>query len=140
MQRVVGASVSVEGAVIGSFEGPGLVVLIGVTHTDTPVQAERLAAKIHGLRIFESAGGEVSVGDLGLPVLVISQFTLYADTRKGRRPGWDAAAPSPIAEPLVNDVVEKLRELGLTIKTGEFGAHMQVSLTNDGPMTVPLEV
>jgi D-tyrosyl-tRNA(Tyr) deacylase len=131
----------VDGAVVGYFDGPGLVVLVGVTHEDTPSTAQRLADKVFDLRIFASVDGpEQSAADLGLPVLVISQFTLYADTRKGRRPTWDAAAPRPVAEPLVDAVIARLRERGADVSTGIFGADMRVSLVNDGPMTIQLEV
>ena len=141
VQRARGASVTVDGVVVGAFDGPGLVVLVGVTHDDTPALANRLADKAYDLRIFAPADGpEQSAADLGLPVLVISQFTLYADTRKGRRPTWDAAAPRPVAEPLVDAVIARLRERGAQVSTGVFGADMQVSLTNDGPMTIQLEV
>ena len=148
VQRSRGASVSVEGSVVGGFDGPGLVVLVGVTHDDTAESARRLADKVYDLRIFgpEHAAGpapasrEVSASDLGLPVLVVSQFTLYADTRKGRRPTWDAAAPRPVAEPLVDAVVGHLRDRGADVSTGVFGADMQVGLVNDGPITVLLEV
>jgi D-tyrosyl-tRNA(Tyr) deacylase len=142
--------VSVDGAVVGSFDGPGLVVLVGVTHDDTPGRAARLADKLYDLRLFDAshaavplpaeATRELSASDLGLPVLVISQFTLYGDTRKGRRPTWDAAAPRPIAEPLVDAVVGRLKERGAVVSTGVFGADMQVSLTNDGPITMVLEI
>lgn len=141
VQRALGASVRVDGAVVGSFEGPGLVVLVGVTHDDTPARAGRLADKVYDLRIFDGGDGpERSAADLGLPVLVISQFTLYADTRKGRRPTWDAAAPRPVAEPLVEAVVTRLRERGVTVATGVFGADMKVSLVNDGPITISVEI
>jgi D-aminoacyl-tRNA deacylase len=141
IQRALTASVSVDNVVVGSFDGPGLVVLIGVTHDDTDALAQRLADKVFDLRIFTSTEGpEKSAADLGLPVLVISQFTLYADTRKGRRPTWDAAAPRPVAEPLVEAVVAQLRDRGAQVATGIFGADMQVSLVNDGPMTIQLEV
>jgi len=141
VQRALGANVMVDDQVVGSFDGPGLVVLVGVTHEDTPALAQRLADKIYGLRIFTGVDGpEQSAADLGLPLLVISQFTLYADTRKGRRPTWDAAAPRPVAEPLVEAVISHLRERGARVSTGIFGADMQVSLINDGPMTIQLEV
>jgi D-tyrosyl-tRNA(Tyr) deacylase len=141
VQRALGANVVVDDQVVGSFDGPGLVVLVGVTHEDTPALAQRLADKIYGLRIFTGVDGpEQSAADLGLPLLVISQFTLYADTRKGRRPTWDAAAPRPVAEPLVEAVISHLRERGARVSTGIFGADMQVSLINDGPMTIQLEV
>src|ERR1700758_1686812 len=137
VQRVSQASVSVDGQVAGAIDKPGLLVLVGVTHTDTPELAARLAAKLWGLRILE---GEKSCSDVGAPLLVISQFTLYADTRKGRRPSWSAAAPGPVAEPLVDEVAAALRELGARVQTGVFGAHMMVSLVNDGPVTVILEM
>jgi D-tyrosyl-tRNA(Tyr) deacylase len=123
--------------VAGAIDEPGLLVLVGVTHDDTPEQAARLAAKMWGLRILE---GEKSCSDVGAPLLVISQFTLYADTRKGRRPTWQAAAPGPVAEPLMDAVVTALRELGARVETGIFGADMQVSLVNDGPVTIILEL
>ena len=141
VQRVSQASVSVDGRVVGAIDGPGLLVLVGVTHDDTPAQAARLAAKLWGLRIFEGAdAAEVSCSDLGAPLLVISQFTLYGDTRKGRRPSWIAAAPGPVAEPLVEEVVAALRRLGAKVETGRFGADMKVALTNDGPITLILDV
>jgi D-tyrosyl-tRNA(Tyr) deacylase len=140
VQRVAQAAVRVDGETVGAIDGPGLLVLVGVTHTDTTVEAERLAAKVHGLRIFDGPEGELSASDLGLPLLVVSQFTLYGDTRKGRRPTWTAAAPGELAEPLVEHVVGSLRAAGATVATGRFGAHMQVSLVNDGPVTVLLEV
>ena len=142
---------SVDGQVVGSFEGPGIVLLVGVTHDDDEARAHALADKVYGLRIFEhrhavdlaclppSAPREVSARDLGLPVLVISQFTLYASTKKGRRPTWDAAAPGPVAEPLVEAVAKALRDLGAPVHTGRFGADMQVSFTNDGPVTIVLD-
>jgi D-aminoacyl-tRNA deacylase len=137
VQRVSRASVSVDGDVVGAIDEPGLMVLVGVTHDDTPAQAARLAAKLWGLRVFD---GEVSCSDLGAPLLVISQFTLYGDTRKGRRPSWIAAAPGPVAEPLVEEVVASLRRLGARVETGRFGADMKVSLTNDGPVTLILDM
>lgn len=140
----------VAGEVVGSIDGPGLLMLIGVTHTDDEVIARRLAQKAYDLRIFDATrfeactvpGGpkQVSASDLGLPVLVVSQFTLYADTRKGRRPTWDAAAPGPVAEPLVAVVAEELRARGATVATGRFGADMRVSLVNDGPTTIIIDV
>lgn len=139
VQRSRDASVTVDGAVVGTFVGPGLVVLVGVTHDDTAARAVRLADKVYDLRIFDGPS-EVSACDLELPVLVISQFTLYADTRKGRRPTWEQAAPGPIAEPLVTAVVQRLIERGAQVSTGVFGADMQVTLTNDGPMTVIVDV
>jgi len=130
------AAVSVDGEVVGALAGPGLVVLVGVTHTDTAADAVRLAAKVHDLRILP---GELSAAEVGAPLLVVSQFTLYADTRKGRRPSWSAAAPGPVAEPLVDAFVAALRDRGAVVETGVFGAEMQVSLVNDGPMTLILE-
>ncbi|WP_042389369.1 D-aminoacyl-tRNA deacylase [Streptacidiphilus melanogenes] len=135
-QRVTEASVTVDGEVVGSILGPGLCVLVGVTHEDTPEQAALMARKLWSLRILE---GEKSCSDLNAPLLVISQFTLYGDARKGRRPTWNAAAPGPVAEPLVDEVVTQLRALGATVATGRFGADMKVSLTNDGPFTVLLD-
>ena len=137
VQRVSEASVSVDGEVVGRLEGPGLVVLVGVTHDDSAEHARRLAAKVHDLRILDGAR---SAADLGAPLLVVSQFTLYADTAKGRRPSWSAAAPAGVAEPLVEEVVAELRRRGATVGTGRFGAHMQVHLVNDGPMTLILDV
>jgi D-tyrosyl-tRNA(Tyr) deacylase len=137
VQRVTQASVSVDGRVTGAIDEPGLMVLVGVTHSDTADQAAKLAAKLWGLRILE---GEKSCSDVGAPLLVISQFTLYADTRKGRRPSWLAAAPGPVAEPLVDAVVTALRDLGAHVETGVFGAMMKVNLINDGPTTVILDL
>lgn len=136
IQRVSSANVVVDGAVVGEI-GPGLMVLVGVKVDDTVEQAHTLAAKIYSLRILED---EKSAQDLAAPLLVISQFTLYADTRKGRRPSWNAAAPGPVAEPLVDAVVARLRELGATVETGVFGAQMKVSLVNEGPFTIILDV
>lgn len=137
VQRVSRASVTVDGSVVGALQEPGLVVLVGVTHDDTPAIAARLAAKIWGLRILD---GEKSCSDVGAPLLVISQFTLYADTAKGRRPSWLAAAPGDVASPLVDAVVATLRELGARVETGVFGADMKVELVNDGPITIILEL
>jgi D-aminoacyl-tRNA deacylase len=136
-QRVSQASVSVDGAVIGAIDGPGLLVLVGVTHDDTVEKAGKLAAKLWGMRILE--GGK-SCSDLGAPLLVVSQFTLYADTSKGRRPSWSNAAPGPVAEPLVDAVAAELRALGARVETGKFGADMQVALVNDGPITIIVEL
>lgn len=137
VQRVTEASVTVDGAVVGEI-GPGLLVLIGVTHGDTEAQAVALARKVHGLRILRD---ERSVADeAGAGVLAVSQFTLYGDARKGRRPTWAAAAPGPVAEPLVDAFVAELRVLGATVATGLFGADMRVHLVNDGPVTVLLEI
>ena len=137
VQRVSQASVTVDGRTAGAISEPGLLVLVGVTHDDTAEKAAKLAAKLWGLRILE---GEKSCSDVSAPLLVISQFTLYADTRKGRRPTWQAAAPGPFAEPLVEAVVSSLRELGADVQTGVFGADMKVSLVNDGPVTIILEL
>ncbi len=137
VQRVTAASVATGGRVVGAIDEPGLLVLVGATHDDTPGKAAKLAAKLWGLRILE---GEKSCSDVAAPLLVISQFTLYADTRKGRRPTWQAAAPGPVAEPLVDAVVAALRELGAHVETGVFGADMKVSLVNDGPVTLILDV
>ena len=136
-QRVSEASVTVGGRVVGAIGEPGLLVLVGVTHDDTPAIAEKLAAKLWGLRILD---GEKSCSDVGAPLLVISQFTLQADTRKGRRPTWQAAAPGPVAEPLVEAMVSALRGLGARVETGVFGADMKVSLVNDGPVTIVIDL
>jgi len=136
-QRVSEASVTVDGAVIGAIDGPGLLVLVGVTHDDTAEKARKLAAKLWGLRILD---GEKSCSDLNAPLLVVSQFTLYADTAKGRRPTWNHAAPGPVAEPLVDAVVAELRALGARVETGKFGADMKVALVNDGPITIIIEL
>lgn len=142
VSRVDGAAVSVEGAVVGRLAGSGLLVLLGVTHTDDVVAADRLADRVAGLRVFPPAAGsraERSVTEIGGGVLVVSQFTLYGDTAKGRRPSWNAAAPRPVAEPLVEAVVSRLRRSGLTVATGVFGAPMRVESLNDGPFTLVLE-
>lgn len=136
VQRVTRAAVRVDGEVVGAVDEPGLLVLVGVTHDDGPAQVELIARKVAELRILRD---EQSAVDLGAPVLVVSQFTLYADTRKGRRPTWNAAAPGPVAEPLVDAVVEALRARGLRVATGVFGADMAVELVNDGPVTILLE-
>ena len=136
VQRVTSARVEVGGAVVGSIDRPGLVVLIGITHDDTTAAAARLAEKVWTLRIL---GGERSCEQENAPLLVVSQFTLYADTRKGRRPSWSAAAPRDVSEPLVEAFVAQLRRLGGEVATGVFGADMQVSLTNDGPVTLVLD-
>lgn len=139
LQRVTRASVSVDGEVIGECPGPGALVLVGVTHEDTLEQAKTLARKIAELRIFED---ETSIQDRAeeASVLVVSQFTLYGDVRKGRRPSWSKAAPGPVAEPLVDAVVEELRIRGIHVETGRFGAMMSVELVNDGPYTLVIEV
>jgi D-tyrosyl-tRNA(Tyr) deacylase len=140
VQRVSEAAVTVAGETVGAISGPGLCVLVGVTHDDTPAQAEQLARKLWSLRLFPGDDTELSCSDFDGPMLVISQFTLYGDARKGRRPTWNAAAPGPVAEPLVAELVERLRALGAKVETGRFGADMKVSLVNDGPFTVLLEV
>jgi len=137
VQRVSRASVETARGVVGAIEEPGLLVLVGVTHDDTAAKAAKLAAKLWGLRILP---GEKSCSDVAAPLLVISQFTLYADLAKGRRPSWSAAAPGPVAEPLVDAVVRALRDLGARVETGTFGAEMLVSLVNDGPVTVIVEI
>jgi D-tyrosyl-tRNA(Tyr) deacylase len=137
VQRVSRASVMTGGQVAGQIDEPGLLVLVGITHDDTAELARKLAAKLWGLRILD---GEKSCSDVGAPLLVISQFTLYADLAKGRRPSWSAAAPGPVAEPLVGALVQALRELGARVETGVFGADMKVSLVNDGPVTIIVEL
>ena len=139
VSRVNAAAVTVDGAVVGEI-GAGLLSLVGVGHDDDVARARLLARKIHELRIFPGTDGAVSASDLDLPVLVVSQFTLYADTRKGRRPSWSEAAPGETAEPLVEEVVAELRRRGARVATGVFGARMQVSSVNEGPMTLLLEV
>ena len=138
VSRVSTAAVTVDSAVVGEI-GPGLLSLVGVGRDDDAERARAMARKLHELRIFPTDDGARSASDLGLPVLVVSQFTLYADTRKGRRPSWDAAAPGEIAEPLVDTVVDELRSRGCTVATGVFGARMQVASVNEGPMTLLLE-
>lgn len=136
LQRVTRASVTVDGVVVGAIDRPGLLALVGVTPGDGPAQIEHVARKIAELRLLRD---ERSVLDAGAPVLVVSQFTLYGDTRKGRRPTWNAAAPGPVAEPLVAAVVDALRERGVEVATGVFGADMAVELVNDGPVTLLVE-
>ena len=157
LQRVTSASVTVDGHVVGTLphsgadsgtgagagtgigtgtRTAGLLVLAGVTHTDTPADVAWLARKIADLRIFD---GELSALEIRAGVLLVSQFTLYADTRKGRRPSWSAAAPGPVAEPVVASLAAALTDLGLTVATGVFGAHMHVALVNDGPVTIFLD-
>jgi D-tyrosyl-tRNA(Tyr) deacylase len=148
VQRVTRAEVRVldggpgadAGQVVGQVGAPGLCVFVGATHTDTPAHARRLADKLATLRVFDTAEGERCAVDVGASVLVVSQFTLYADLSRGRRPSWIAAAPGPTAEPLVDEVVARLRAAGLAVATGRFGAHMAVDLVNDGPMTLLVEV
>lgn len=140
VQRVSEARVQVGDEVVGQI-GPGLCVLVGVTHGDGPTQAEKLAARIWGLRIFDDEAGIMnrSVADVGGDVLVVSQFTLYGDTSRGRRPSWSAAAPADVAAGQVEAVVDALRRLGATVATGRFQATMRVALVNEGPVTVLLE-
>ena len=136
VQRAARASVTVAGEVLAAFDEPCLVVLVGVTHDDGPAQVQAVASKVANLRILRD---ERSALDAGAPVLVVSQFTLYGDVRKGRRPTWNAAAPGPVAEPLVDAVVDALRGMGLRVGTGRFGADMAVELVNDGPVTIVYE-
>jgi D-tyrosyl-tRNA(Tyr) deacylase len=139
VQRVSSAAVSVDGRVVGAIrpDGQGLLAFVGVTHNDDADKARRLAEKLWNLRILAD---ERSAADANAPILVVSQFTLYADTAKGRRPSWNAAAPGAVAEPLVTVFAEALRGLGAHVETGVFGANMQVELVNDGPVTVFLEL
>lgn len=133
LQRAARASVTVDGEVVSSFEGQGILALVGVTHEDAQTDADTVVRKIAELRILDN---EKSASDVNAPIIVVSQFTLYADVRKGRRPSWNAAAKQPVAEPLVEAVVEGLRARGLTVGTGIFGADMKVDLINDGPVTI----
>lgn len=135
--RVTSASVSVDGEIVGRIDQPGLLALVGVTHTDTADTARSLAAKLHELRILL---GDESCATTGAPLLVVSQFTLYARTDKGRRPSWNLAAPGDQAEPLVRELVDELRRRGAVVETGVFGAMMQVASVNDGPFTVIVEL
>ena len=141
VQRVTRAAVRIEGEPVGAIEA-GLCILVGVTHGDTPADAGKLAAKVHGLRVFEDEDGAMnrSLAETGGSALVVSQFTLYGDTRKGRRPSWVAAARPEHAEPLVDGFATALRELGTPVETGVFGADMQIELVNDGPVTLLIEV
>ncbi|MGN9776656.1 D-aminoacyl-tRNA deacylase [Micromonospora sp. H33] len=136
VQTVGRASVTVDGEVVGAIDD-GLLVLLGVTHTDTPQTAQTMARKVHELRILDD---ERSAADTGAPILVVSQFTLYGDARKGRRPSWTAAAPAEVAEPLVTAVVEELRARGAKVETGRFRAHMLVESVNVGPRTILLDL
>ena len=136
LQRVRRAAVVVEGETVGEITEPGLFVLVGVGHDDGPAEVELIARKIADLRLLE---GEQSVTDAGAPVLVVSQFTLLADTRKGRRPSWNAAAPGDVAEPVVARVVSALRDRGIAVATGRFGAHMDIELVADGPVTIVID-
>jgi D-aminoacyl-tRNA deacylase len=137
VQRVSNASVQIDGQTVGAI-GPGLLVLVGVTHSDRPAQAHALARKVHGLRILRDERSIADTPDAG--ALVVSQFTLYGDARKGRRPTWAAAAPGSLAEPRVDEFVSFLRKMGASVATGVFGADMRVHLINDGPITLVLEV
>ncbi len=139
VQRVSSASVTVDGDTVGAIDpdGQGLLALVGVTHDDDEAKAQRLAEKLWQLRILDD---EKSAADVNAPILVVSQFTLYANTAKGRRPTWNAAAPGAVAEPLVTVFADALRRLGAHVETGVFGAHMEVALVNDGPVTVQLEL
>ncbi len=141
VQRVSRACVRVAGKTVGDI-GTGLVALVGVTHADGPGEAERMAAKLANLRLFDDDAGVMnrSVLEAGGAVLVVSQFTLYGDTSRGRRPSWSSAAPGAHAQPLVEAVVTGLRTHGVPVATGRFGAHMEVELVNDGPVTVLVEV
>lgn len=136
VQRVSEAQVVVGGETVGALTAPGLLVLLGVTHDDTLAHARRLARKIWDLRILD---GERSASDVGAPVLVVSQFTLYADLTKGRRPSWSAAAPGAVSEPLYDDFCAALQAFGAHVSTGTFGADTNVSLTNSGPVTLIVE-
>jgi len=147
-QRASQAQVVVDGEVVGRLPSPGLLLLVGITHDDTQEIAAKLASKIWGLRILQSPAGsdpsawsrgDLSASDVDAPLLVISQFTLYADSRKGRRPSWDGAAKAEVAEPLFNYFVDCLRTLGAHVETGVFGAMMEVTLTNTGPVTLIVE-
>jgi D-tyrosyl-tRNA(Tyr) deacylase len=136
VQRVSSAQVEVAGEVVGAIDRPGLVILAGITHDDQPATIDRLAEKVWTLRILD---GERSCQQENAPILVVSQFTLYADTRKGRRPSWSAAAPRELSEPLIEAFVSSLRLRGAEVSTGVFGAQMNLTLTNDGPVTLILD-
>lgn len=139
VQRVSAASVRVDDVVVGQIDPPhqGLLALVGITHTDDAGVARRMAEKLWGMRILDQ---QRSAAEVGAPILVVSQFTLYANTEKGRRPSWNAAAPAAVAEPLVEVFVDALRAAGAEVHTGVFGAHMQVWSVNDGPVTLLLEM
>jgi D-tyrosyl-tRNA(Tyr) deacylase len=136
VQRVLSASVSVDQEVVGAIAEPGLLAYVGVTHSDGPEQVNWLARKLWELRLLRD---ERSASDAGAPILVISQFTLYGDARKGRRPTWQAAAPAAVSEPLYEAVCDELERLGARVERGVFGADMRVESVNDGPITVLLE-
>lgn len=135
--RVTSAAVTVDGVTAGAIDEPGLLVLVGVTHTDTADTARAMAAKMHGLRILRE---ERSCAETGAPLLVVSQFTLYGRTAKGRRPSWSEAAAGEVAEPLIDELVAELRRRGARVQTGVFGARMAVTSTNDGPFTIIVEI
>ena len=136
MQRVLSASVSVEGETVGAIPGPGLLAYVGVTHSDGDAEVAWLARKLWELRLLRD---EQSASDVGAPILLVSQFTLYGDARKGRRPTWQAAAPGPVSEPVYDALCAELDRLGAHVERGVFGADMQVESVNDGPITVILE-
>jgi D-tyrosyl-tRNA(Tyr) deacylase len=136
VQRVLSASVTVDGTVVGALDAPGLLVYLGVTHTDTSAEVDWMARKIWGLRLLAD---EQSASDISAPVLVVSQFTLYGDARKGRRPTWEAAAPASVSAPLYDGLCDALVALGAHVERGVFGAQMRVESVNDGPITVLLE-
>jgi D-tyrosyl-tRNA(Tyr) deacylase len=136
VQRVLSASVSVDGEVVGSISEPGLLAYVGITHSDGAEQVAWLAHKLWELRLLRD---ERSASDVGAPILVVSQFTLYGDARKGRRPTWQAAAPGPVSEPLYDAVCDELERLGAHVERGAFGADMRVESVNDGPVTLLLE-
>lgn len=143
IQRVTAASVTVDDEVVGALDLPpgrtGLLALVGVTHSDSPATADAIADKIWRLRILDDGNRQASASDIDAPILVVSQFTLYANTAKGRRPSWNAAAPAAVAEPLVEAIVTALRARGATVSTGRFGADMRVTSVNDGPVTVIID-
>jgi len=136
VQRVLSASVTVDGQVVGAIAGPGLLVYVGITHTDGPAEVAWLARKVWELRLLRE---ERSASEVAAPILVVSQFTLYGDARKGRRPTWQAAAPGPVSEPLYEAVCAELERLGAHVERGRFGADMRVESVNDGPITLLLE-
>lgn len=136
VQRARSGEVRVDDEVVGRIDSPGLVLLVGITHDDDQAVIDKMASKIWGLRILDD---ERSASDVSAPILAVSQFTLYADTRKGRRPSWSKAAPGPVSEPLFDTFVESLRRLGAHVETGRFGAMMQVELVNDGPVTIIMD-
>jgi len=136
VQRVLSASVSVDGTVVGEIAGPGLLVLLGVTHGDGEHEVDWTARKLWELRLFRD---ERSASELGAEILVVSQFTVYGEARKGRRPTWNAAAPGSVSEPVYDAVCSRLEGLGATVARGRFGADMQVALVNDGPVTLVLD-